>query len=76
MNEIICPHCKKTFKVDEAGFADISAKRRLYAAIESSAGFGIASRYFVLQRLPAIFSKATFFNGIIATFCLKQQRIK
>lgn len=23
MNEIICPHCKKTFKVDEAGFADI-----------------------------------------------------
>ncbi len=23
MNEIICPHCKKTFKVDEAGFADM-----------------------------------------------------
>ncbi len=23
MNEIICPKCKKTFKVDEAGFADI-----------------------------------------------------
>ena len=23
MNEIICPHCKKVFKVDEAGFADI-----------------------------------------------------
>ena len=23
MNEIKCPHCKKTFKVDEAGFADI-----------------------------------------------------
>ncbi len=23
MNEIICPHCKKTFQVDEAGFADI-----------------------------------------------------
>lgn len=23
MNEVICPHCKKTFKVDEAGFADI-----------------------------------------------------
>lgn len=23
MNEIICPHCKKIFKVDEAGFADI-----------------------------------------------------
>lgn len=23
MNEIICPNCKKTFKVDEAGFADM-----------------------------------------------------
>lgn len=23
MNEIICPHCQKAFKVDEAGFADI-----------------------------------------------------
>jgi hypothetical protein len=23
MNEIICPHCKKAFTVDEAGFADI-----------------------------------------------------
>lgn len=23
MNEVICPHCKKAFKVDEAGFADI-----------------------------------------------------
>lgn len=23
MNEIICPHCKKAFKVDEAGFAEI-----------------------------------------------------
>lgn len=23
MNEIICPHCKKTFQVDESGFADI-----------------------------------------------------
>src|SRR3990172_9506591 len=23
MNDIVCPHCKKVFKVDEAGFADI-----------------------------------------------------
>lgn len=23
MNEIICPHCKKTFQVDKSGFADI-----------------------------------------------------
>ena len=23
MHEIICPHCDKTFKVDETGFADI-----------------------------------------------------
>src|SRR3954466_15407717 len=23
MNEVVCPSCKKAFKVDEAGFADI-----------------------------------------------------
>ena len=23
VNEIICPHCKKAFTIDEAGFADI-----------------------------------------------------
>lgn len=23
MNEVVCPHCKKAFKIDEAGFADI-----------------------------------------------------
>ena len=23
MNDIICPHCHKAFKVDEAGYADI-----------------------------------------------------
>lgn len=28
MNEIICPHCKKAFKVDEAGFADIMKQVR------------------------------------------------
>jgi hypothetical protein len=28
MNEIICPNCKKTFKVDEAGFADILKQAR------------------------------------------------
>lgn len=28
MNEIICPHCKKVFKVDEAGFADIMKQVR------------------------------------------------
>ncbi len=28
MNEIICPNCKKAFKVDEAGFADIRKQVR------------------------------------------------
>ena len=23
MNEIICPHCSKAFKIDESGYADI-----------------------------------------------------
>ena len=27
MNEIICTHCKKAFKVDEAGFAEIKPKK-------------------------------------------------
>ena len=41
MIEIICPHCKKTFKVDEAGFADIlkqvhdhEFERELYERVE------------------------------------------
>ena len=28
MNEIICPNCKKAFKIDDAGFADIIAQVR------------------------------------------------
>jgi len=31
MNDIICPHCKKVFKVDEAGFADILKQVRDHA---------------------------------------------
>jgi len=23
MNEIVCPHCQKAFKVDESGYAEI-----------------------------------------------------
>lgn len=30
MNEIVCPHCKKAFKVDEAGFADILKQVRTH----------------------------------------------
>jgi hypothetical protein len=30
MNEIICPHCKKAFKIDETGFADILKQVRDY----------------------------------------------
>lgn len=30
MNEVVCPHCKKAFKVDEAGFADILKQVRDY----------------------------------------------
>lgn len=28
MNEIICPHCKKAFKIDEAGYAEITKQVR------------------------------------------------
>lgn len=30
MNEVICPNCKKAFKIDEAGFADILKQVRDY----------------------------------------------
>ena len=28
MNEIQCPHCNKAFKIDEAGYAEISKQIR------------------------------------------------
>ena len=28
MHEIICPHCHKAFKIDEAGYADILTQVR------------------------------------------------
>ncbi|MFT0175035.1 DUF2130 domain-containing protein, partial [Paraburkholderia mimosarum] len=28
MHEIICPHCRKAFKIDEAGYADIMKQVR------------------------------------------------
>lgn len=31
MNEIICPHCNKAFKIDEAGYADILKQVRDHA---------------------------------------------
>jgi hypothetical protein len=36
MHEIICPHCGKAFKIDEAGYADIleaSSRRCFQAAV-------------------------------------------
>jgi hypothetical protein len=31
MHEIICPHCNKAFKIDEAGYADILKQVRDHA---------------------------------------------
>ena len=31
MNEIVCPHCSKAFKIDEAGYADILKQVRDHA---------------------------------------------
>jgi hypothetical protein len=45
MNEIICPKCKKTFKVDEAGFADILKQVRDHQFEEELANrLGIAEK--------------------------------
>ncbi len=38
MNEIICPNCKKVFKVDEAGFADILKQVRDHQFAEELKG--------------------------------------
>ena len=38
MNEIICPHCKKAFKVDEAGFADIVKQIRDHCMLSEQSG--------------------------------------
>lgn len=35
MNEIICPHCGKAFKIDEAGYADILKQVRDHAFDEA-----------------------------------------
>ena len=35
MNEIICPHCSKAFKIDEAGYADIQRQVRDHAFDEA-----------------------------------------
>ena len=35
MNEIICPHCGKAFKIDEAGYADILKQVRDHAFEEA-----------------------------------------
>lgn len=45
MNEIICPHCKKAFKVDEAGYADILKQVRDYQFEEE-----IKSRMAIAER--------------------------
>ena len=40
MNEINCPHCKKAFKVDQAGYADIIKQVRIMNLTKNSpAGF-------------------------------------
>ncbi|MBI1192093.1 MAG: DUF2130 domain-containing protein, partial [Bacteroidetes bacterium] len=49
MNEIICPNCKKTFKVDEAGFADILKQVRDHQFEEE-----IRSRLALAEREKAI----------------------
>ncbi|WP_282097774.1 MULTISPECIES: hypothetical protein [Brucella] len=53
MHEIICPHCNKAFKIDEAGYADIlkqvrdtDFEKQLHERLELAE-----------QRLPANFRK-------------------
>ncbi len=45
MKDIICPHCKKAFKVDEAGYADILKQVR-----NSEFKTGFAKNYDIASR--------------------------
>ena len=43
MHEIVCPHCGKAFKIDEAGYADI-LKQVATARSSSSCTSGLSGR--------------------------------
>ena len=62
MNEIVCPHCQKAFKVDESGYAEILKQvhnkdfERQFAekvkALEDSNRLATANAILIAKRFP------------------------
>ncbi len=73
MNEIICPHCKKAFKIDEAGFADILKQVRTHEFEEE-----LNQRVATLEREKASavqLAQATTKNELQATVAQKDAEL-
>lgn len=66
MHEITCPHCKKAFKVDEAGYADIVQQVRngefdkeIHARLEHAEREKMAALEIAQQKMSASLERAT-----------------
>ena len=88
MNEIICPHCEKAFKIDEAGYADILKQIRnkefnkelheklAAAEQEKKSALSLAEAENEAKRLKLVAEKETEITGLknkIGNFELQQQ---
>ena len=73
MNEIICPHCKKAFKIDEAGFADILKQGR-----DSEVEKELHERLILAEREQASavkLAEATIKNSVQAELAEKEKEL-
>ena len=73
MNEIICPHCHKAFKVDEAGYADILKQVRDHQFDkELQARLNLAEQ----EKVSAVkLAEATFKNTLQSQLAVKEKEI-
>ena len=73
MNEIICPNCKKAFKVDEAGFADILKQVRDHQFEEElNSRLALAER----EKISAVeLAKATIKNAVQEELAKKDREL-
>ena len=72
MNEIICPHCHKAFKVDEAGYADILKQVRDHQFEEE-----LQNRKTIFTKsstLPIFINKSNKFNSFLPSPPLYKNR--
>jgi hypothetical protein len=74
MNEIICPHCNKAFKIDESGYADIVSQVRNHEFEEE---LKRREQHLIEQRESAILlAEAKIKNELQATLNAKENEIR